>query len=169
MPEQTTTTSTPELTDEEALAELERRVAAMEPGPFRREWEGIVAIERNRQRIRAIERATKVTLPPDNRGWTGKPAPSSAPAPPAEPSSGRPSGWQKFDAIGPPPGVDICDRMMDAQDRRDKAALLEAERLAYRQQVIDAHWEDKLVAEQRRRAQAERTCHRGPGDPDYPS
>ena len=59
--------------------------------------------------------------------------------------------------------------MMDAQDRRDKAALLEAERLAYRQQVIDAHWEDKLVAEQRRRAQAERTCHRGPGDPDYPS
>ena len=52
------TTLPPELTDEQALAKLEERVAAMEPGPFRREWEGIVAIERNRQRIRAIERAT---------------------------------------------------------------------------------------------------------------
>ena len=77
------TTLPPELTDEQALAKLEERVAAMELGPFRREWEGIIAIEKNRQRIRAIERATKVTLPPDNRGWTGKPAPSSAPAPPA--------------------------------------------------------------------------------------
>ena len=163
MPEQTTTTTAPELTDEQALAKLEERVAAMEPGPFRREWEGIVAIERNRQRIRAIERATKVTLPPDNRGWTGKPAPSSAPAPPAEPSSGRPSGWQKFDAIGPPPGVDICDRMMDAQDFRDR---MERER-EYKQAVLDAFAEDKLVAEQRRRAQAERTCHVGPGDPDW--
>ena len=65
MADEATTTSTPNLLDEEALVELERRIAAMEPGPFRREWEGIVAIERNRQRIRAIERATKVTLPPD--------------------------------------------------------------------------------------------------------
>src|SRR6516225_10196285 len=157
------TTLPPELTDEQALAKLEERVAAMEPGPFRREWEGIVAIERNRQRIRAIERATKVTLPPDNRGWTGKPAPSSAPAPPAEPSQQRPTGWQKFDAIGPPPGVDICDRMMDAQDFRDR---MERER-EYKQAVLDAFAEDKLVAEQRRRAQAERTCHVGPGDPDW--
>jgi hypothetical protein len=45
--------------------------------------------------------------------------------------------------------------------------LIEAERLAYRQQVIDAHWEDKLVAEQRARAAAQRSCHVGPGDPDF--
>jgi hypothetical protein len=163
MPEQQQTNTAPNLSDEQALAKLEERVAAMELGPFRREWEGIIAIEKNRQRIRAIERATKVTLPPDNRGWTGKPAPSSAPAPPAEPSQQRPTGWQKFDAIGPPPGVDICDRMMDAQDFRDR---MERER-EYKQAVLDAFAEDKLVAEQRRRAQAERTCHVGPGDPDW--
>jgi len=166
MTEQTNTQ--PELTDEQALAKLEERVAAMEPGPFRREWEGIVAIERNRQRIRAIERATKVTLPPDNRGWTGKPAPSSAPAPPAEPSSGRPSGWAKFDPLSSPPGVDICDRLMDAADARDRMERVEAER-AFKQSILDAFAEGKLIDEQRRRKQAERSCHRGPGDPDWPS
>jgi len=166
MTEQTNTQ--PELTDEQALAKLEERVAAMEPGPFRREWEGIVAIERNRQRIRAIERATKVTLPPDNRGWTGKPAPSSAPAPPAEPSSGRPSGWAKFDPLSSPPGIRYVDALCDAQDARDRAALIEADR-QHRQAILDAFAEGKLIDEQRRRAAAERTCHRGPGDPDYPS
>jgi hypothetical protein len=165
MPEQTTTTTAPELTDEQALAKLEERVAAMEPGPFRTSWEEIVAIEKNRQRIRRIEEATRVKLPPDTNRWRILVSPPASP--PAESSPERPSGWAKFDAIGPPPGVDICDRMMDAQDRRDKAALIEAERLAYRQQVIDAHWEDKLIEEQRRRKQAERSCHRGPGDPDF--
>ena len=164
MPEQQQTNTAPNLSDEQALAKLEERVAAMELGPFRREWEGIIAIEKNRQRIRAIERATKVTLPPDNRGWTGKPAPSSAPAPPAEPSQQRPTGWQKFDAIGPPPGVDICDRMMDAQDFRDR---MERER-EYKQAVLDAFAEDKLVAEQQRRAQAERrSFHKSPSDADW--
>ena len=156
MTEQTNTQ--PELTDEQALAKLEERVAAMEPGPFRREWEGIVA----------IERATKVTLPPDNRGWTGKPAPSSAPAPPAEPSSGRPSGWAKFDPLSSPPGIRYVDALCDAQDARDRAALIVADR-QHRQAILDAFAEGKLIDDQRRRAQAERTCHRGPGDPDWPS
>ena len=53
--------------------------------------------------------------------------------------------------------------MMDAQDFRDR---MERER-EYKQAVLDAFAEDKLVAEQRRRAQAERTCHVGPGDPDW--
>jgi len=150
MADEATTTSTPNLLDEEALVELERRIAAMEPGPFRREWEGIVAIERNRQRIRAIERATKVTLPPE------------------EPPSDRPSGWAKFDPLSSPPGIRYVDALCDAQDARDRAALIEADR-QHRQAILDAFAEGKLIDEQRRRAAAERTCHRGPGDPDYPS
>jgi hypothetical protein len=155
-----------QLTDEQALAELERRVAAMEPGPFRREWEGIVAIERNRQRCRAIEEATRVKLPPDTNRWrlSGLPPPASAPQ--AEPSAQRPSGWAKFDAIGPPPGIRYVDALCDAQDARDRAALIEADR-QHRQAILDAFAEDKLIDEQRRRKQAERSCHVGPGDPDW--
>ena len=166
MADEATTTSTPNLLDEEALVELERRIAAMEPGPFRREWEGIVAIERNRQRIRAIERATKVTLPPDTSRWSGRPPPPSTPA--AEPPSDRPSGWAKFDPLSSPPGIRYVDALCDAQDARDRAALIVADR-QHRQAILDAFAEGKLIDEQRRRAAAERTCHRGPGDPDYPS
>ena len=167
MPEQTTTTTVPD-TVAQQIAALEQRITALPP-ELRAQFQEMLELTRDYERCRAIERATKVTLPVDHSRWRVSGPPPSASTPAAEPSQQRPSGWQKFDAIGPPPGVDICDRMMDAQDRRDKAALIEAERLAYRQQVIDAHWEDKLVAEQRRRAQAERSCHRGPGDPDYPS
>jgi hypothetical protein len=137
----------------------------MEPGPFRREWEGIVAIERNRQRIRAIERATKVTLPPDNRGWTGKPAPSSTPeAKPPQPAR----GFVDDVPFGQVPGLRWIDQQLDAAAARDKAALVKAE-VEFRQQVLDAFAEGKLIDEQRQRAAAARTCHRGPGDPDYPS
>ena len=156
MADEATTTSTPNLLDEEALVELERRIAAMEPGPFRREWEGIVA----------IERATKVTLPPDTSRWSGRPPPPSTPA--AEPPSDRPSGWAKFDPLSSPPGIRYVDALCDAQDARDRAALIEADR-QHRQAILDAFAEGKLIDEQRRRAAAERTCHRGPGDPDYPS
>jgi hypothetical protein len=160
MTEQTNT----QLTDEEALAELERRVAAMEAGPFRTSWEQIVSIEKNRQRIRAIERATKVTLPPDTSRWSGRPPPPSTP--PAEPPSDRPSGWAKFDPLSSPPGLRWIDQQLDAADARDRMERIESER-AYRQAVLDAHAEQKLIEQERRRKQAERTCHRGPGDPDF--
>jgi hypothetical protein len=163
MPEQPTT-SAPELTDEEALAKLEERVAAMEPGPFRHSWEEIVAIEKNRQRIRRIEEATRVKLPPDNRGWSGKPARSSTP--PAEPSPERPSGWAKFDPLSSPPGIDMIDRMVEADTARQRADAIAAE-VQRRQAIIDIYHEAKVVDEQRTRAAAERTCHKGPGDADW--
>jgi hypothetical protein len=41
---------------------------------------------------------------------------------------GTTSGWRLPAPIGPPPGVSICDAMMDAQDRRERVEL--AERIA---------------------------------------
>jgi len=35
----------------------------------------------------------------------------------------RRSGWQNEVPIGPPPGVHLCDRMLDQQDRMDRAEL----------------------------------------------
>ena len=158
-------TSAPELTDEQALAELERRVAAMEPGPFRHSWEEIVAIEKNRQRIRRIEEASRFKLPPDNNRWRISVSPPASP-PPAEPPADRPSGWAKFDPLSSPPGIRYVDALCDAQDARDRAALIEADR-QHRQAILDAFAEAKLVDEQRRRKQAERSCHVGPDDPDF--
>jgi hypothetical protein len=161
---QQTATTAPELTDEEALAELERRVAAMEAGALRHSWEQLVSIEKNRRRCRAIEEATRVKLPPDTNRWriSGLPPPASAPA---EPSPQRPSGWRPLDPVRTP-YVDACDRLMDAADARDKAARVKAE-VEYRQYLIDEAWERKLADEQQRRKQAERSCHVGPGDPDF--
>ena len=164
MPEQTTTTTVPD-TVAQQIAALEQRITALPP-ELRAQFQEMLELTRSYERCRAIEEATRVKLPPDTNRWgASAPPPPSTPA--AESSPERPTGWQAFDPIGLPPGVDICDRLMDAQDRRDKAALIEAERLAYRQQVIDAHWEDKLIEQERRRKQAERTCHRGPDDSDW--
>jgi hypothetical protein len=53
---------------------------------------------------------------------------------------------------------------MDAQDAKDR---MERER-EYKQMVLDAFAEGKLIDEQRRRAQAERrSFHKAPGDADF--
>jgi hypothetical protein len=130
----------------------------------RRIYDEMAELTRNRRRCAEIEERTRVVLPPDTNRWrTSAPPPASAPQ--AEPSPQRPSGWQSFTPLGKQPGIDTIDAMCAAQDRRDKAALIEAE-LAYRQHVIDEHWEVKLADEQRRRKQAEHSCHRGPNDSD---
>ena len=151
-----------QLTDEQALAELERRVAAMEPGPFRHSWEEIVAIEKNRQRIRRIEEATRVKLPPDTNRWRISGLP-----PPAEPSPQRPSGWQPFTPLTTQPGIDMIDRMVEADTARQRADAIAAERMR-RQAIIDAFAEAKLDEKEYRREQAERrSFHKAPGDPDF--
>jgi hypothetical protein len=37
------------------------------------------------------------------------------------------SGWREAQPLSPPPGVGLADKLVDAQDRRDRAALFEAE------------------------------------------
>jgi hypothetical protein len=149
----------------ERLAWLEGKMAAAASPEQRRIYEEMAELTRNRRRCAEIEERTRVVLPPDNR-WGASTSLPSASAPPAEPPSDRPSGWAKFDAIGPPPGLRWIDQQLDAADARDRMERIESER-AYRQAVLDAHAEQKLIDEQRRRKQAERSCHVGPGDPDF--
>jgi hypothetical protein len=43
------------------------------------------------------------------------------------PSGGGSKGWIEPTPLGPPPGVAQADRLMDAQDRKDRAELIERE------------------------------------------
>jgi hypothetical protein len=98
------------------------------------------------------------------------PQPSPPPPPwrPQEPVP-RGTGWQPFQATTQPPGVALCDAMLDAQDRRDRLALVEAERQR-RQAILDMHTERKLFEKELASEQAERSSfHRAPGDPDFPA
>jgi hypothetical protein len=156
-------TNTPELSVEQQIAEqiaaLEQRVVTLPP-QLQQIYREVLELTRNRERIRQLEARTKIVPPAPPRS-----APRPAPTSQAEPSPERPSGWAKFDAIGPPPGIDHVDRLCAAQDVLDRAAR-EREYLQY---FLDRHHEAKLNEKEYARAQAEHSCHRGPGDPDYPS
>jgi hypothetical protein len=61
----------------------------------------------------------------DNRAPTGRPGMI-----PEQPSNVRPdsgpantSGWREASPLRPPPGVAQADKLMDEQDRRDRAEL----------------------------------------------
>jgi hypothetical protein len=44
--------------------------------------------------------------------------------------------------------------------------LLSEQELARRQLILDAYWENHIAAQRELDAEAARSCHRGPGDPD---
>ncbi|MGB8572233.1 MAG: hypothetical protein WCD78_25975 [Pseudolabrys sp.] len=48
-------------------------------------------------------------------------------SPPAEPQRQRGSGWRDEAPLGSPPGVELADRLMDHQDKIDRAELIERE------------------------------------------
>src|SRR5262245_26781760 len=48
-----------------------------------------------------------------------RPAPRSTPEP--EPPRSKGTGWQEEVPLRSPPGIDICDRLVDAADARDRA------------------------------------------------
>jgi hypothetical protein len=172
-------------TIEEEFAELKRQVAELKaeqarlrgepPTPPRKPWpkwdptEGMsMPPSAIREMVRVVGERRDVT----NDVLRASPQPSSPPSspPPWQPQPERPrgTGWQNDVPIGPPAGLRYIDQMLDEQDRRDRAALIAAER-AHQQAILDAYAEAKLVDEQHRRAEAERSCHRGPGDPDFPA
>jgi hypothetical protein len=75
----------------------------------------------------------------DARAPTGRPGmiPDS-PQPSPRLSVGDGTGWAREIPIGPPPGVAQADRLMDAQDARDRAVLIEREaRLKAMQKVTE--------------------------------
>jgi hypothetical protein len=67
----------------------------------------------------------------DNRAPTGRPGmiPSSQQSTGGGPANvpGSGTGWAHETPIGPPPGVAQADRLMDAQDAKDRAELIERE------------------------------------------
>jgi hypothetical protein len=67
----------------------------------------------------------------DARAPTGRPGmiPSSQPSGGGGPANvpGSGTGWAHETPLGPPPGVAQADRLMDAQDQRDRAELIERE------------------------------------------
>jgi hypothetical protein len=45
--------------------------------------------------------------------------------------------------------------------------ILNEQELNRRQAIIDAAWERNIAAQRELEAEAARSCHRGPGDPDW--
>jgi hypothetical protein len=64
----------------------------------------------------------------DNRGSRGPTSAIPDSGQPASPRSvGDGTGWSASIPLSPPPGVAQADRLMDAQDQRDRAELVERE------------------------------------------
>jgi len=60
----------------------------------------------------------------DLRSDAMKPNPvTQGPNPQPQPQAQRRGGWVQPRPIEPPPGIGLCDRLMDAQDEIDKAEL----------------------------------------------
>ena len=51
---------------------------------------------------------------------------STTPSTQSQPTQ-RGTGWRDEIPLGPPPGISHCDRMLDAQDAKDRAELIERE------------------------------------------
>jgi hypothetical protein len=124
----------------EAVSDMERLYsswAASPPEIKRLVLFALAELDRQRAAARTPTLAAMMEAVPDNLMASivadqrrGVAAPSSlasnpnAPQPEPRPKG---SGWQDAAPLAPPPGIDILDRMMDQQDRRDKAALIDAE------------------------------------------
>jgi hypothetical protein len=98
--------------------ELER-LASVSP-ECRRIYQEIIELEQNYQRCRELEERTRIRPPP-------RQASPPPPKPPPEPPRVEGKGFSTPTPLGPPPGVALCDRLMDAQDARDRQALIDAE------------------------------------------
>ena len=125
----------------EELAALKARVAELEratkpPEPFKPEpyqrYDPTANMSMPRSTI--LEMAAAVPdrmlrdIVHDNRAPTGRPGviPSSQQPSNVRGSGGVPgmgTGWSHEISLGPPPGVAQADRLMDEQDRRDRAEL----------------------------------------------
>jgi hypothetical protein len=135
------------MTNKDELAELKAKVAELEAkvSPPKSDFKEMSDAEWRNQVHQMRERQANSWMPPsavqemvaaeprgfmqgvlrDNRAPTGRsgfiPEQSSrgstSPAPSSTP------GWQEPTPLGPPPGVNYADKLMDEQDRRDRAEL----------------------------------------------
>src|SRR6516164_2955453 len=80
-----------------------------------------------REMAAAVPRGFMQDVVRDNRAPSGRPGaiPSSSQQSASVRGTGGLVGWQHEIPIGPPPGVNHADRLMDAQDAKDRAELIE--------------------------------------------
>jgi hypothetical protein len=78
--------------------------------------------------VGAVDTKTLQAIVADNRG-SGVSEPASLATTPGQVRQEMPKGTGWIDPIPlrSPPGVDILDRLMDVQDAKDKAALIDAQ------------------------------------------
>ena len=135
------------MTTKDELAELKARVAELEartkppeppkpfvPQPYQRydPTEGMcMPPSALRAMVAAEPRGFMQGVVRDNRAPTGPAgmiprAQSTGGSGPAN-VAGSGTGWSATTPLSPPPGVAQADRLMDAQDQRDRAALIERE------------------------------------------
>jgi hypothetical protein len=74
--------------------------------------------------VQAMMKAVPDRLMRDLRGDARRPNPVN-PSTPSQPTTQvqRGSGWRDEVPISSPPGIELCDRLVDAQDKIDKAEL----------------------------------------------
>jgi hypothetical protein len=121
----------------ELRAELDKVKAALAPKPFDpveagrwqnemhqlRERRMAGASNFSRDQLAAMEAACPAEVAKDivarggMRGPSGHGAGGTVSAPSSV--SANTSGWREATPIGPPPGIELVDRLMDAQDQRD--------------------------------------------------
>jgi hypothetical protein len=128
------------MTDKDKIAALEARVAELEakakppeepkpfvPDPNWQRYDPTAGMSMPRSALEAMiaaePRGFMRGVVQDNRAPTGRPGMI-----PEQPSNvrnvaGSGTGWGHSAPLGPPPGVAQADRLMDEQDRRDRAEL----------------------------------------------
>jgi hypothetical protein len=142
------------MTNDDKIAALEAEVEALKkavnPEPI--DWDRVVREHKSQMHAAAEARASRFYQPSreevdayERAGGGGGAAhhggvrspsgmipssPSTAASAPAEAPRG--TGWRREIPISPPPGVNYADRLMDAQDAKDRHELImqEARRLA---------------------------------------
>jgi hypothetical protein len=134
------------MTAKEELAALKREVEELKaklspPKPFKPQpyepidWTARMSMPPSalRAMVEAEPKGFMAGVVRDNRGAPTGPTgaiprsqqPTGGGGPANVPGSG--TGWAREIPLGPPPGVAQADRLMDAQDQRDRAELIERE------------------------------------------
>jgi hypothetical protein len=121
-------------------AELSERIAKLEAAakpaePFKSDWRGPIdyteGMSMGRSAMQAMIDAVPESLMRELRADARKPNPvtqaSSSPLTTTPSAQSQPqrrgTGWRDEIPLGPPPGIEHCDRLVDAQDRIDRTEL----------------------------------------------
>jgi hypothetical protein len=98
----------------------ERRMSmAMPPSVVRYFADGVTAADCADLRQQSHRPTGRPGMIPDSQQPSGGGGPANVP--------GSGTGWGHSTPLGPPPGVAQADRLMDAQDQKDRAELVERE------------------------------------------